>query len=331
MAKISLELSVYTFTLKEKNSRDGSLLDFNDFFRRNFAKVEEKTKTHEVSRKELYKRFVTVMLDEFQQAFWLNKQEDKGISDSDIDYQPHLDVIDGLINGGKTGHGYKIYDIINNKESKGSVTKEQLASLPYYFKLWTPPDSNVGVLMIQSYGVGSINSVLIEFLKTIFSKYGVTFRRIIHTPEEIREEYANRSRVRKVTYTKTIEDRNSRSMLNRAYEDSDGLRVTITVEKIKNSTMGKFIQKFNKQKPFGVEIEELGFESPEDYETKFYYEDKDGRKAHARLTEEYKFKPTIVLPTTIVTKENNIDLNEIRKFTNGLLDKVKKEIEYSPK
>lgn len=328
MAKISLELSIYTFTLKERDATGDSAFHFNEFFRKNFTKVGEKI--HEVKREELYHRFVGTMLDEFKERFWLNKEEDKGISDSDIDFHPGNDVIDGLVNGGKTGYGYQIYDVINNKDSRGKVTKDQLASLPYYFKLWTPPDSNVGVLMVQSYGVGSINSVLLEFLYKIFAKYGATFRKISHTPEEIRDEYANRSRVRKVTYTKTVEDQTSRTMLNRAFDDSEGLRVTITVEKIKNESLGSFFKNFNKKKPLGIEIEELGMESPEDYETKFYYEDKDGRKAHAKITDEYKFRPTIVLPITIVTQQNNIDLEEIRKFTDGLLEKVKKEIHYSP-
>lgn len=327
MAKVSLELSIYTFTLKERRSKS-DFLDFNEFYRKNFAKDGEDP--HKVERKELYRRFVGMIKDEFQERFWLNKSGERGISTNNLDYQPSKDTVDGIIDGGNTGAGHNIYDIVNNKAVKGKISKDQLASLPYYFKLWTPPDSEVGVLMIQSYGIGSVKSVLIEFLKSIFAKYGATFRKITHTPSEIREDYADRSRVRKVTYSKTIDNLNSRNLLNRAYDDSDGLRITITVEKIKNNSIANFFKRFNRKKPLGIDIEELGFEDPSDYETKFYYEDADGRKAHATIKDEYKFEPTIVLPTTIVTKDNTIDLEEIRKFSNGLLEKVKKDIDYNP-
>src|SRR5699024_1882770 len=133
-------------------------------------------------------------------------------------------VIEGIINGGNTGYGHQIYNILNNEETVGEVSEDQLASLPYYFKMWTPPNSQVGVLMVQSYGIGSINSLLLDFIKTIFSKYGATFKRIIHIPKELRENYIKRSSVKKVTFTSTIDNPDSRKKFNRAFEDSDGLK-----------------------------------------------------------------------------------------------------------
>ena len=153
----NLELSVYTFTLKEKNSRE-DYWDFNEFYRQNFTEDDENP--HTVTSKLLYQRFVGMILDEFENKFWLNPQKNKGISTRDIKFRPSKSVIEGIINGGNTGYGHQIFNVLNNAKKVGEIAEDQLASLPYYFKMWTPPDSQVGILMIQSYSIGSINSIL---------------------------------------------------------------------------------------------------------------------------------------------------------------------------
>ena len=321
----NLELSIYTFTLKEKNSSE-DFLDFNEFYRKNFSLDGENP--HKVQPKLLYERFVGMILDEFESKFWLNSEKNKGISTRDIDFRPAKSVIEGIINGGNTGYGHQIYNILDNEVTVGEISEDQLASLPYYFKMWTPPNSQVGVLMVQSYSIGSINSLLLEFIKSIFAKYGATFRRIVHIPKELRDGYIKRSSVKKVTYTSTIEDPNSRKKFNRAFEDSDGLKITITIQGIKKQSITGFLKKFNKKKPIGIDLKELGIEEPEDYITKLYYEDEDGRKAHAKIEDKFQIRPTIVLPTEIANKNRTPNLDENIRFTDSLLDKVKDEINY---
>jgi hypothetical protein len=325
MADINLELSIYTFTLNEKFRRE-DFLDFNEFYRKNFSKKDENQ--HTVKPEELYKRFVGMILDEFHNEFWLNKDENKGISTTNIDYRPGKSIIEGIIHGGNTGYGHQIYDILNNKKTVGEISEKQLASLPYYFKMWTPPDSQVGILMIQSYSIGSIGSILIEFLTSIFAKYGASFRRIIHVPEELKESYLKRSSVKKVTFTRTIENKDSRKKFNRAFEDSDGLKITISVEGLKKKNIFTFFKKFNAKKPIGIDLAELGMENAEDYQTKIYYEDEYGRKAHATIRDKFEIKPTIVLPIEILNANKTPNLEKIIDFTDKLLEKVKTEIAY---
>ena len=321
----NLELSIYMFTLNERNIRE-DYLDFNEFYRKNFTLDEENP--HKVKPQSLYERFVGMMLDEFENKFWLNQEKNKGISTRDIDFRPAKSVIEGIINGGNTGYGHQIYNILNNEETVGEISEDQLASLPYYFKMWTPPNSQVGVLMVQSYSIGSINSLLLDFIKKIFSKYGATFKRIIHIPKELRDSYIQRSSVKKVTFTSTIDNPNSRKKFNRAFEDSEGLKVTITVQGLKKRSIKGFLKRFNKSNPIGIDLKELGMEVPEDYTTKLYYEDEDGRKAHAKIQDKFQIRPTIVLPVEISNENKTPNLDLIVKYTDSLLDKVKEEINY---
>lgn len=325
MSESNLELSIYTFTLKERNRRE-DFYDFNEFYRKNFTAGAPNP--HTVKPKKLYENFVGVILDEFDNKFWLNKEKNKGISSTKLEYRPGKDIIEGIINGGNTGYKQNIFDILNNAKTVGKITEKQLASLPYYFKIWTPPDSQLGVLMIQSYGIGSINSILVSFLKKFFAKYGATFRKSIHIPKEIRDDYLKRGSVKKVTYTTTVENTATRKKFNRAYEDSDGLRVTITVEGLKKRSISSFIRNFGKRNPIGIDLSEMGVDSPDDYETKLYYEDENGRKAHAKIHEKYEIAPTIVLPVEMIKKDKTTDFDKISAYTDQLLEKVKKEIDY---
>lgn len=325
MANINLELSVYTFTLNEKFQRE-DFLDFNEFYRKNFSKKEENK--HAVKPEELYKRFVGMILDEFNNQFWLNKDENKGISTTKLEYRHGKSIIEGIINGGSTGYGHQIYDILNNIKKVGEISEKQLASLPYFFKMWTPPDSQVGVLMIQSYSIGSINSVLIQFLTSIFAKHGATLKRIIHIPNELKESYLKKSSVKKVTFTSTIENKDSRKKFNRAFEDSNGLKVTISVEGLKKRNIADFFKIFNNEKPIGINLSELGMEDEKDYLTKFYYEDENGRKAHAKIKDKFEIRPTIVLPIEVSNEDKTPNFERIVDFTDKLLEKVKTEINY---
>lgn len=325
MAEINLELSIYTFTLNEKFKRE-DFLDFNEFYRKNFSIDGENP--HTIKSEELYRRFVGMILDEFKSKFWLNKDENKGISTTNINYRHGKSIIEGIIDGGNTGYGHQIYDILNNEKTVGQISEKQLASLPYYFKMWTPPDSQVGILMIQSYSIGSIGSILIEFLTKIFGKYGASLRRVIHVPTELKESYIKRSFVKKVTFTSTIENRDSRKKFNRAFEDSNGLKVTVSVEGLKKNDISTFFENFNSKKPIGIDLAELGMENAEDYETKIYYEDEHGRKAHATIRDKFEIRPTIVLPLEISNNNKTPNLEKIIDFTDKLLEKVKKEINY---
>ena len=104
--------------------------------------------------------------------------------------------------------------------------------------------------------------------------------------------------------------------------------MTISVEKFKKTTIQKFFENFNFNNPIGIDLKELGINDKEDYVTKFYYKDENGRKAHAKLTSKFEIRPTIVLPIEINNEDKTPNLEKIIKFTDDLLEKVKIEIDY---
>ena len=104
--------------------------------------------------------------------------------------------------------------------------------------------------------------------------------------------------------------------------------MTITVQGLKKRSIKGFLRKFNKQNPIGIDLSELGMDEPNNYITKLYYEDNDGRKAHAKVEDKFEIRPTIVLPTEVSNENKTPNLELIIKFTDDLLDKVKNEINY---
>lgn len=320
-----LELSIYTVTLKQKRIRDG-YQNFEEFFRDNF--ISEKEVGKNLPLDTLYERFIGVIIDEFDNKFKLNKDGTKGFSPAKLKYRPGRDIIEGFINGGTTGRDHFIYENIDSSKSTGQLSKKDLAALPFYFKMWTPPNSHVCVVMIQNYGIGSITRMVMDFLKDVFSKYNMMLTRNLHTPKALREEFLKTSSVRMVKHVTTVQDSNTRNNLNRAYDDSDQLKVTVTVERIKNNRLKTFYDKWIKSEPINIPIPELGMINEDDYQTTIFYEDKHGRKASAKSNKSREIRPTIILPLEIQNSNRTPNLDQISKFTDEMLEQVKIDIDY---
>ena len=327
MANNSLELSIYTFVLKEKGVRKGEYYDLGSFYRLHFKKNTDKDK--DVGLEKLYTRFLQAIVQEFNNEFKLNEEETKGFSTDILKSYSDDNLIDGTINGGDTGQGHKIYKIKNASKSKGKLADDELLALPHYFKIWTPPKSQVGVIMIQNYSNAGINTLLLDFLKYFFSKYNTTFHEFRHVPEKIRETFIENSVVKKVVFAKAKLDANTRKAFNYAFSDSKGLKIKIEISGFnEDKNVKDFIGGMLKNnKIIGVDLSSLDINSDNDVKTTLYYQDENGRKAHAKIESNLQINPTIILPEDLM-KNNEIDYKSIKDYTDNLLKVVKKEIGY---
>ncbi|WP_297334684.1 hypothetical protein, partial [Flavobacterium sp.] len=96
-----------------------------------------------------------------------------------------------------------------------------------------------------------------------------------------------------------------------------------------NYSISKFLDNFSKSKKMiGVDLSDLEIENDDDVTTTLYYKDDKGKQAHAKVEQKFQITPAIVLPNELIINEN-IDYDSIRVFTDGILDIVKKEINYT--
>lgn len=322
----TLELSIYTFSLKEKRKRKGEYFNLGEFYRRNFIFSTDEN-PHKINQDELYKRFMTEVLKEFKNEFKLNKEKTKGISTGIYHSYGYSNIIDGFINGGDIGSNHKIFKIKNNKKSTGSLNNDEIVALPHYFKIWSPSNSEVGILMIQNYSNSGINTLLLNFFRSFFSKYNASFNETRHIPNELKESFINRSIVKKVVFTKTKLSKNTRKAFNYAFTDEEGIKIKIEISGFnKNTPVKNFIENFqNSKKMIGVDLSNLDIIKDDDVQTTLFYEDNLGKKAHAKIESKFQISPTIMLPYDLYIN-NSIDYDLIKSYTNGILNKIKIEI-----
>lgn len=329
MAKKSLELSIYQFVLKEKDVRKGEYYDLGAFYRLHFRKSSDKGK--DVDQKELYTRFMQAIVEDFNSEFKLNNEGSKGFSTDILKSYSNDNLIDGTINGGDRGQNHKIFKIKNSLSSISQLNEDELVALPHYFKIWTPPKSQVGVIMIQNYSNAGINTLILNFLKDFFSKYNTTFHEYRHVPEKIRENFIKKSIVKKVVFAKTKLSEDTRKAFNYAFSDSKGLKIKLEITGFnEDKNVLDFLSNFKKSsKLIGVDLSSLDIQGDQDVKTTLYYQDDKGRKAHAKIESNLQINPTILLPDELMTG-NEIDYDLIKGYTDELLKVVQKEINYKP-
>ena len=209
------------------------------------------------------------------------------------------------------------------------LSNDEIMALPHYFKIWTPPNSAVGILMIQNYSNSGITTLLIDFLKKFYSKYYASFSESRYVPEDIKESFINRSVVKKISFIKSKLGKKARESFNHAFTDEDGIRVKIEISGFSdNMSVKNFADKLNKtEKLIGIDLADLEILSDKDVKTILYYEDDQGKKAHAKIESKFQITPTISLPNELLIN-GNIDYQKIKEFSDKILGIVKNEIGY---
>ena len=326
----NLQLSIYQFVLKEKGKSKGSEYpQLGDFYRSNFVREEDLAEN--VTRKKIYQNFIEDFINIFGNEFILNKNETKGIGLHKVHPYPSSYIIDGIIKGGPTGIEQEIFDKENMQTPEGILEEDKLTTLPYYFKLWSPYDNKTGVLMIQSYTDYGVNTLIIDHVKAVFKKYSTSLVYERFIPNDIKEKYINGSSVYKIAFLKNSLPRSSRERFNPIFTDYEGLKIKVEITGF-NDDPEKFINGlFKPEHIIGANLKDIGIEEEENYETVVYYKDEFGHKAHASAEKHIEISPTIYLPDSLKTYgKDYADYEKVRKYCDGILDKVKKEISYKP-
>jgi hypothetical protein len=70
-----------------------------------------------------------------------------------------------------TGIEQEVYKTSSSEERQDTITEDEVTALPYYFKIWMPYDSNVGVVMVQSYTETGVVSLVLDKIKHFIKRY----------------------------------------------------------------------------------------------------------------------------------------------------------------
>lgn len=320
----TLKLSIYCLSLRKKREERGSFSTFREFLNEVFLNTEE----GRVPKSLLFERFKTKFESSFESKFVLNGEETKGIAISSLNVIPAKNIIDGMIIGGLTGVEQDIYDASSANEKEDTIEKEKVTALPYYFKLWMPYDSSVGVLMIQSYTEVGVTSLLSTKIKSFFSNFNYMIDPVKFVPREFKEKFKRESTVQKLSLYKSHLSEEARGGLNLLFTEFEGLQVKIEISGF-DVSIEDFWRSVDRRNPLDVDLSSLSMES--DYEVIATYKDADNKQSQARLSKDLDIFPTIIMDNELKEEGKEYpNYSKIQRHTNSILERVKIEIEYVP-
>lgn len=172
MAGHTLKLMIYTIVLRDGEKKGSNVKKLHQAICENTEK--EKAKLFDICKD----RF----LKSFKAKFVLDTENTKGIEIKSINCIPEMNIIDGMMIGGLTGIEQEVYKTSSSRDKEDTITEDEITAQPYYFKIWMPYNSNLRVIMIQSYTeVGVVSLVVNKFRDFVRSySFSISTDRFVH-------------------------------------------------------------------------------------------------------------------------------------------------------
>lgn len=322
-----LKLNSYSIILRKHNEKKKTKSEvmFSDFFE-TFRNVYDK----KVTQNTLFNRFYKYYLESFNEEFVKDKDGTKAYSPGDsIVRNPANCLIDGIFEGGLTGIEQSVQDQ-RRKKAKSKITKDDVAALPFYFLLWFPSDVNYGVIMIQSYGSSTINSLVIKHMKKVFKSKGFTFDEQMCITEKDKDDFLKHSVVQELSFLSTFESKDTGGDFSALMGGSETFQVEVRIKKINTNTTSFLNNIGNLQRKITeyVKIKVNGAKKIGASEPKAFYKGEKTR-SHALINDHRDFIPSLVLNNDIKeTGKETPDLDKIRKFSKAYLKEIQEERGY---
>jgi hypothetical protein len=323
-----VKLDVYTLHVKRHGKQE--YVNFDSFY---FDASSSKPKAAHLE----FKRFFTDYVKSYQKKFWVQQTSGKAISLSskNLKFASDQRIIFGTIEGGTTGIGSKIKKVEDiSDETAFQVTKEMIESIPYYFMIWVPNDSNIGLLIVQGIGNKSISDVFRAHLKGFFNNNTSSISLIIneHIPKEAEKKMKEKGLVNSVMLRRYhLPSNKAEKILGLQYVPEE-VNVEVKITGLKNVTgFSKKIRDFLTGKITQlIDIEPLsdyGIDGKHDVVVTYEH---DGKTANGKLSNDFKLSPTYYLEEKDVVRNilNHPTFDCINDYCTSFLEVLKKEIKY---
>lgn len=221
-----------------------------------------------------------------------------------------------------------MYNTNNAIKRTGTVFEDSVASLHYFYKIWLPKDSNIGVLMIQSYTSSGCVSLFKEQLEQYFISTGYKISWSKCVPKSYIDKYLKDGYINEIHVLHF--NRDKEKVMKPLFTPFMEARRRSIFTKF-NIPLGDFMSMFDYQRFLKEQIKvvDLNFDEEQDI-IKLFYEN-NGKRAHASLANIEKILPVITLDGLSqdeITQEPQWE--ELNIFTRDILDELKKQIHYTP-
>lgn len=335
----TLKLDIYYFSLKKITKSTTKLFKgkYTDFHSKekeecllgDFLKSLSNGNTEEKNYTEI---FLKDFINGFNDSFRPNKVNTQAMSitsDQFKGYNSNDDTIWGVFKGGPTGTEFDVYKSNNATLPTSKIDEDSVTSLYFFYKIWIPTDSNVGVLIVQSYTHTGCTGLFKDQLSNYFitKKYKVEWSKCI--PNEIIDKFLKDGYINQIQVI--YKNRDTNKPLNPVF-------VPFTHAKRKSIFSNfripfkEFISVVNYKRILKSQIKAIDLDYDESQDiVKLFYEDSEGKKANAALSDIESILPIIILDDSL--KENKSQApswDALHQFTKEMLVNIKNQISYTP-
>lgn len=336
----TLKLDIYYFSLKKikeetaRQIRGEKILLYhtekNECLLADFVKS---LSIEEINDVNYMKMFLENFINGFNASFKSNKSNTQAMSittDQFKGYDSNDYTVWGIFKGGPTDIEYDVYQSDNAIAPTSKIARDNVTSLYYFYKIWIPIDSNVGVLMVQSYTNTGCSTLFKEQLSNYFiaNGYKAAFSKCI--PKEYIEKFLKNGHINEIQVIHR--KRNGNNPLNPVFNPFIHAKKRSIFSKFKIS-FEDFVSVVNYQNVLKSQIKAIDTDYDENIDKiKLFYVDSKGRKANATLAEIDSILPTITLDDTLKEVDSHLPKwYDLHQYTKGMLDDIKKQISYTPK
>lgn len=317
-------LDVFTFQLqkKELGKYHKEAIAFDEIAKALIDSNPSKSKMGALLQ-EIVKTFDTSFLisSDSSKAICFNNVRDFCISEDS-------NTISGIFLGGNTGQQYDVY----NNEDASTVTHvvkpSEVASLPFFFKIWFPKNFNTGVLVVHRYSTNTCLGLFKKRLSELFSTLGYKLNTQKFVPKDKVEEFLDNCNIFKIgiSWKKGLD--------NSLKPEVDLLQGNSFSSAITGISLpaSKLISDLAYRRKVTSEISALYPEYDETlHNLTFYYVDSKGQKANSTIDALECLIPSISLGITCVNSDNTPNWEEIKKIADIYIELIKKDLKYNAK
>lgn len=321
------KLDVFRITLKPFEGRKAS---FRDFFNEKY----KSNKTEGINDEKLYHLFIQDFLNSIDNDKFVKNQakqkvmaayDTKDETKKTINIHSVKNVVEGTFEGGKYGDPKNVA-AIDNKRKKESIPRDNAILANFYFFLFTPLNSDTGVLMLQSYTEETIRDVFLPFFLPFFSCSNAYFNIAVEpfVPKVYKDKFAKEAELRAFSFTGN--QLIGKKIGDKVTTEQDEYIVTIKIVPKDKSKKGiKCIDNtYNKIIESQFNGEELS-----NFKHKVLLRNSiTGKHAHYDISEDIsQIRPTIILDEIPRDASGELNIVELRVFCFDLLAEVNQEIQ----
>jgi|GEM_PF-5671816 len=326
------DIKLDVLTLQIKNSK-GKFLNFDKFYT-DPADESEGEKLH--SFNDLFIEYIK----EFGSRFMVHTKTGKALNldSKNVRYFSNQRIIKGRIEGGTSGIGSKIKKIDNiSDEDAFQVSKDDIEAIPYYFLIWMPEDSNLGLVIVQSLGGKTITDIFTAHFRRFVSEYfgnkvSVMLNDLV--PKEMIDKTKKDGVINSVVFRRLhLPSDKAEKILGLKYTGQD-ITVEIKISGLKKvvGSRSAIMQMVNGETAALFDtssLKDYGIDGEHDTIVKFEH---NGKTAQGKASENFRLAPSYYVDEIDIERDeyNHPSFKSIDKYCVSFLGAMKDEIKYVP-